>query len=60
MHKRFMINFPSRDKLYTIAKREGLKAAHKQIAEFLEKHQVARAFKPDSTHHGYIVAFHPQ
>ena len=54
-------NYPSKDKFYKIAKKEGLKITLKEIENFLNKQHVAQVFsrkviqKP-----GHIVAFHPE
>lgn len=57
LYKKF--NYPGQDKLYQLAKKEGLRVTIKQIKEFLNKQQVAQVYKKESPKKGFIVSFNP-
>lgn len=52
-------NFPGKQTLYQLAKKEGVKVTHKQIDKFLSKQQVAQVYRKDPPKKGFIVAFLP-
>jgi hypothetical protein len=52
-------NHVGANKLYQLAKREGLTVSYKDIADFLKKQRVAQVFKKVPKKRGFIVAFHP-
>ena len=58
LYKKF--NYPSKNKLYLIAKKEGIKTTQKEIDEFLKKQSVSQIYKRKGAKAGgHIVAFHP-
>lgn len=57
LYKKF--NYPGQEKLYQLAKKEGLKVTLKQIKFFLSKQQVAQVYKKEPPKKGFIVSFHP-
>jgi hypothetical protein len=52
-------NYPGGDKLYKLAKKEGLKITHTDVDTFLQKQHVAQVFKRTPPKKGFIVAFNP-
>ena len=53
-------NYPSKNKLYALAKKEGVKATHKEIEDFLNKQSTQQIFsKKVKQKPGHIVAFEP-
>ena len=53
-------NYPSKDKLYKIAKKEGLDITYKKIDLFLKKQNISQVFsRKKPRRKGHIIAYHP-